>query len=125
MGQDRRAGVQDAIRKHRPPMLRPGACAGAVFVVITDKGVYVTTTEAKWNKFVKYIEDWLAVCVDAENNGKKPEFNRKLQESGRSFVVHISRTYPAMVPYLKRIHLTLESWQAKRDNDEWNYSDKE
>eukprot|EP00957_Ditylum_brightwellii_P110804 8451084-Ditylum_brightwellii.AAC.1 len=60
MGQDRRVlrrvaslinylGVQDTIRKHKSPMLRPGAWTGAMLVITTNKGVYVTATEAKWN----------------------------------------------------------------------------
>jgi hypothetical protein len=43
----------------------------------------------------------------------------KQLESYPGFLVYVSRTYPAMVPYLKGIHLTLDSWRANRDEDGW------
>ena len=29
-----------------------------------------------------------------------------------------------MTPFLKRFYLSLNSWQSKRDKDDWNMSDK-
>jgi hypothetical protein len=40
-------------------------------------------------------------------------------ESYRGFLIYISRTYPAITPYLKGIHLTLDSWRPWRDEDAW------
>jgi hypothetical protein len=40
-------------------------------------------------------------------------------ESYRGFLMYISRTYPAITPYLKGIHLTLDSWRPWRDEDAW------
>ena len=34
----------------------------------------------------------------------------KSLESLRGFLIYMSRTYPTMVPYLKGIHQTLDSW---------------
>jgi hypothetical protein len=34
-------------------------------------------------------------------------------------------TYPSMVPYLKGIHQTLDSWRPHRDKDGWKLSMKE
>jgi hypothetical protein len=31
----------------------------------------------------------------------------------RGFLVYVTRTYPAMVPYLKGFHLTIEMWQGQ------------
>jgi hypothetical protein len=39
--------------------------------------------------------------------------DHKLLEQYRGFLIHISRTYPSIVPYLKGIHLMFDSW---RDN---------
>jgi hypothetical protein len=38
-------------------------------------------------------------------------FNHKLLEQYRGFLVYVTRTYPIMVPYLKGLHLTLDSWR--------------
>ena len=40
-------------------------------------------------------------------------------------MVYIGRTYPALVPYLKGIHLTLDSWRAWRREDGWQMMTKE
>jgi hypothetical protein len=43
----------------------------------------------------------------------------KEAELYRGFLVYMSRTYPAMVPYLKGIHLTIDSWQTNGDKEGW------
>ena len=40
-------------------------------------------------------------------------------ERGRGFLDYLSRNYPSIVPYLKGIHLTLDSWCPNRDEDGW------
>jgi len=35
------------------------------------------------------------------------------------FLVHLQRTYPSITPFLKGIHLTLDSWCPGRDADGW------
>ncbi len=37
----------------------------------------------------------------------------------RGFFVYVTRTYPAMVPYLKGFHLTIEMWRGGRDAEGW------
>jgi hypothetical protein len=34
-------------------------------------------------------------------------------------LIYVTRTYPAMVPFLKGIHQTLEMWRPNRDEDGW------
>jgi hypothetical protein len=43
----------------------------------------------------------------------------KSLESKRGFLIYVTRTYPSMVPYLKGMHLTLDSWRPYRDADGW------
>lgn len=45
--------------------------------------------------------------------------HRKTAEKYRGFLVYVSRTYNAMVPFLKGPHLTLDSWRPDRDEDGW------
>jgi hypothetical protein len=41
----------------------------------------------------------------------------------RGFLVYVTRTYPAMIPYLKGFHLTIEMWRGGRDSDGWKLKD--
>lgn len=40
----------------------------------------------------------------------------------RGILVHLFMTYPALVPYLKGFHLTLEMWRPDRDSNGWKMS---
>lgn len=40
-------------------------------------------------------------------------------ESARGFLIYISLTYTAMVPYLKGLHLMIDGWRPQRDQDGW------
>lgn len=48
--------------------------------------------------------------------------DHKTLESHRGFLIYISRTYLAITPYLKGIHLTLDSWRPWRSEDAWKLS---
>jgi hypothetical protein len=51
--------------------------------------------------------------------------DHKALESYRGFLIYVSQTYPYMVPYLKGVHLTLDSWREGRREDGWKRSQKE
>jgi hypothetical protein len=56
---------------------------------------------------------WLALAVpDAK-------LSHKELLSNRGFLVYVTQTYPAMVPYLKGFHLTIKMWRGGRDADGW------
>ena len=40
---------------------------------------------------------------------------RASMESIRGLLVYVSKTYKDMIPYLKGLHLTLDSWRPFRD----------
>jgi len=46
-------------------------------------------------------------------------FDFKKLESERGSLVYVMRTYPAMKPYLRGIHATLDSWQPNQDKEGW------
>lgn len=52
---------------------------------------------------------------------QKPMCHKTLESYGGT-LVYISRTYPSLVPYLKGIHLTLDSWRNNRDSKGWKLS---
>ena len=41
---------------------------------------------------------------------------------GRDFLVHLSRTYPGITPFLKGVHHTIESWRTGRNQDGWKFT---
>ena len=59
------------------------------------------------NKWLKHLEVEVAML------------NRKELEYDRFFMVHLSQVYPALVPYLKGMHLSLEMRRPDRDPYGW------
>ena len=105
-------GVQDAARKRRAPGEETGAWTGSV--VWTSGGeLSAMTTQEKWEKTQLCIH-WIA-----ENMTNEAGLNLKTLKSYRGFLVYVARTYPSMVPYLKGIHATIDSWRPGRDCDGW------
>ena len=52
---------------------------------------------------------------DREEGG----LDRDKMELIRGFLVYMARTYQDMNPYLKGLHLTLDSWRQFRENGGW------
>lgn len=105
-------GIQDALRKRAAPSPAAGAWTGSL--AQTDDGsVSVSCTQEKWEKARSYILD-----IQAHLTDRRP-FHFKTLEQQRGFLVYITRTYPSLVPYLKGIHLTLDSWRPNRDDEGW------
>ena len=107
------AGIQDASRKRREVSQSPGAWAGSVLTT-DNTSVGITVSQEKWEKTQRILL-WLRTALE-EDPSRIPF---KQLESERGFLVYITRTYPAAVPYLKGVHLTLDSWREGRDEDGW------
>jgi hypothetical protein len=105
-------GLQDAARKRREPSQTPGAWAGSI-VNTSDGFVSVSILQERWDK-TKGIIQWIS---DLITSGDDLPF--KELESHRGFLIYLVRTYPAINPYLKGIHLTLDSWRPWRKDDGW------
>lgn len=43
----------------------------------------------------------------------------KKLESARGFLVYVAQTYTTMLPYLKDVHLTIDSWWANQNAEGW------
>lgn len=109
-------GIQVASRKTRPPTQNPGAWAGST-VITNSLGVGVKATQEKWNKTKQLLDtlwSWL-------KNGDY--LDRKELESMRGSLVYLQRTYPAITPYLKGFHLTIDSWRSNRNAEGWKVRD--
>ena len=110
-------GLQDAARKRREPSKSPGAWAGAVIETGPD-GAFKRVSQERWDKTksrVRLLEDMLEL----------EWIDRKELERIRGFLVYVSLTYDTMVPYLKGLHHTLESWRPTRDKEGWRIPRRE
>ena len=105
-------GVQDALRKLREG--GSGAWAGAVVHITEEHGVIVLTSQDKWDRLKAIIAKWSSRLDAGEDMLPHAELL-----SDRGFLVYVTQPYPAMVPYLKGIHLTLEMWRGGRDAEGW------
>jgi hypothetical protein len=100
-------GVQDAGRKARPCSQQPGAWAGAnVHVLPTLRGC-VLASEDKWTKLKAILKKWWG-RLSKVKDGEDQRLSHKELLADRGFLVYVTRTYPALVPYLKGFHLTIE-----------------
>lgn len=110
-------GQQDAPRKCRPPSKVPGPWCGA-FVASYEGSVWVYVSQEKWDKAKRIVRE---TCQELENfhKGLLTGLNHKTLEKGRGFLVYFTRTYTSLTPYLKGIHLTLDSWREGRDAEGW------
>eukprot|EP00980_Cylindrotheca_fusiformis_P005545 scaffold1173_cov84-Cylindrotheca_fusiformis.AAC.3 len=113
-------GIQVAIRKVRPPApgVTPGAWAGMI-AEVNSQGVYKTVAQGKWDKARDIINRLLSELDEPAGMPFKP------LERDRGFLVHMAATFKAMNPYLKGIHLTLDSWRANRRSDGWKMKPRE
>ena len=103
---------KDASRKQRVPAKRPVYWAGMVCFSDEAYGVYVTFSQEKWYKVNHLVEGFYNNVVI----GGKYIFERKELENSVGFLVHLSRTFPALFPYFKGIYLTMEYWQIRRSS---------
>lgn len=110
-------GIQDAARKRHFPSQTPRVWCGAKSMT-DNNGLYTCTTQTKWDRGKHIVQGW----VDELEQSADGSINRKGMLSGRGFLVHLSRTYPGFVPFLKGVHHTLESWRRGRNDDGWKYS---
>jgi len=132
-------GLQDAARKRREPSQSPGAWAGSVMESISGRPVFKLVSKERWRK-TQQIINWFATQISldvkdvysdlmisgelksAEKEHESGRLDRQKAESFRGFLVYVLHTYTGMVPYLKGIHLTIDSWRPDRDEDGWRIS---
>ncbi len=60
------------------------------------------------------LEKWRATLL-----APTPTLSHKELLNNQGFLVYVTRTYPAMVPYLKGFHLTIEMWHGGRNAEGW------
>ena len=109
-------GEQEAARKRRATARNADAWIGAIFR--SDKNtIGILTSQEKWDRAKVIVGKWknyLEVEVAM--------LNCKELKKDRGFMVHMSMVYPALVPYLKGMHLSLEMWRPDRYSQGWKLS---
>lgn len=73
-------------------------------VMIEQGQIYLTTSQEKWDKAKGHLKD------KQEELAVSGRLRHKPLEQKQGFFIHLQRVYPAMTPYLKGLHLTLDSW---------------
>lgn len=106
-------GIQDASRKRTSPSRTPGPWAGSV--LHTDGKLVALVSQKKWDKMKAMVEE-LESMLKSRADGK---VSHKRLEQIRGFAIYVSRTYDWMPPYLKGLHLTIDSWREGRLKDGW------
>jgi hypothetical protein len=94
------------------PSLSAGAWTGSIVESRNDQ-VIVKSTEENWLRARTYILGMQDTIVANQ------VFHFKTLEQHQGFLVYIARAFPSLVPYLKGIHLTLDSWREGRDREGW------
>ena len=110
-------GLQDAARKRRDPGQETGAWTGSVVWTSNNK-LSVMTTQEKWDKLKAQL-NWIRENIDNTNG-----LDNKRLQSIRGFLVYVSRTYGSLVPYLKGLHATIDSWRYGRTSTGWKMGAK-
>lgn len=81
-------GIQDALRKWRSASgtRTPGAWAGSVVHIDSERGVLVLTSQDKWDKLKKICRYWLGLLEDGET-----VLNHKQLQADRGFMVYVTQ----------------------------------
>jgi hypothetical protein len=112
-----RRGVQDASRKRTSPSHTPGPWAGTV--THTDGGrICGTVSQEKWEKTKGLILEMAGMVASQHCTLKQ-----LLQIRG--FLMYVVRTYPWINPYMKGLHLTIDSWRPFRGADSFKLRGRE
>jgi hypothetical protein len=112
-----RLGVQDASRKRTTPTHTPGPWAGTV--THTDAGEVIgMVLQEKWDRTKALIQE----LSDLLANPPLP-LHRLLQIRG--FLIYVVRTYKWLNPYIKGLHLTIDSWRPGRADNGFKLKGRE
>ena len=72
----------------------------------TEYGIVVLTSQEKWDRMKGIFKKWHTIIAAGET-----ELDHKSLQSDRGFLVHCTQAYPGLVPYMKGVHLSLETWR--------------
>ena len=53
----------------------------------------------------------------------KEDVDFELLQKCRGYLIYVSRTYRPMIPYLRGLHKSIDSWRPFRDKEGWKLSE--
>ena len=77
-------------------------------------GIVVLTSHEKWDRLQLTCAKWLAKLDTGEL-----ELDHTELRSDKGLMVYVTQSYPAMKPYMKGFHLSMETWRSGRDSEGW------
>ena len=88
---------------------------------IKEQDLFVTCSQEKWDKAKEIVSRHFQEVVVKKN----PTLSYKSLEKDVGFLVHLSRTFPSIFPYLRGIYNTFNGWRQGRDHDGWKLTRQE
>lgn len=85
-----------------------------------ELGIVVLTSQEKWDRMKDIVRKLLGRVQAGDTFVNHAELSLD-----RGFLVYLCQAYPAMTPYLKGIHLTLETWRGGRNEEGWKLPPKD
>ena len=79
----------------------------------------VTVYEKKWGRAKEIICDLLEKFNDADHF---PEIHLKDIEQKTGVLVRLAMAYPFIMPFMRGLYLTMNSWRTSRDREGWKLS---
>jgi hypothetical protein len=83
--------------------------------------VHKLVTQVLWDKtkhMLALITDFF--CSGISGRAHWDMAPRVHLESAQGLLIYVPRMYMSMIPVLKGLHLTIDSWQPNRDEDGWH-----
>jgi hypothetical protein len=114
-------GLPDAARKWRQLSREPGPWARVASHSKAGEPVYKLVTQVRWDKTKRVlvsITDFF--CSGISGGAYWDMAPRARLESARGLLIYVPWMYTSMIPDLKGLHLTIDSWRPNRDEDGWH-----
>ena len=98
-------GLQDATQKRRPNSQTPGESTDSITLALEGVGLFVTVSQKKWDKAKGIISELLE---HYKSPTLRPDMVLKDLERKTGFLVHLTMAFPAMMPFLRGLYLTVK-----------------
>ena len=115
-------GLQDANRKRIPNHQTPGEWKGYNTLSLGKTDLFVTVSERNWGRAKEIICNMLEIFNESDHF---LEMYLKEMAWKTGFLLHLDMEYPLIIPFMRGIYLTMNSWWPKRDRDDWKLSKRD
>ena len=109
-------GLHDATKKRRSNYKKPGEWTGSITLDLENVGLYVAISEKKWGRAKETICNLLEKFNDDDHS---TENDLKDMEWKTGFLVHLAMAYQLVMPCMRDLYLTMNSFWHKRDRESW------